>query len=289
MVEYIWPLGAALGEGPLWDARSATLWFTDIKKGRVHRLDPASGQRDTFELGGQPGFIVPSDDGGFVVGRGHELLRFDGTALDAEPLATVEMAAGNRLNDAVVDSAGRLWFGSMDDGETSPSGAVYLFDRGRLARAGGECVITNGPTVTGDGRYVYHVDTLGRTIWRFDISAGDELRDGSVFARIDPADGTPDGVTIDAEDHVWVGLWGGWQARRYAPDGSLVQTVELPCANVTKLAFGGADLKTAYVTTARIGLTPAELEAQPEAGGLFAFSVDVPGVPSGILALGGGR
>jgi sugar lactone lactonase YvrE len=97
------------------------------------------------------------------------------------------------------------------------------------------------------------------------------------FVRIDPAHGNPDGVTVDSAGNVWVGLWGGWCARCYAPDGSLRREVRLPTANVTKVALGGADLKTAYVTTASIGLADAALAAQPEAGGLFAFEVDVPG------------
>lgn len=275
-MECVWALSTALGEGPLWDSRSGTLWFVDIKQGRIHALDPAGDQRVTLEVGGAPSFIVPVTDGGFIVGNGHKLLRFDGLRIVSD-LATIDMASGNRFNDATVDPAGRLWFGSMDNGERDPSGAVYVFDAGAIRQAGGECVITNGPAVTGDGRYLYHVDTLGGLIWRFDISAGTALTEGTVFARIDPADGAPDGVTIDAEDHLWVGLWGGWAARRYAPDGSLAATVRFPCANITKIAFGGPDLRTAYATTARIGLDEAALEEQPLAGGLFAFPVDVPG------------
>jgi D-xylonolactonase len=277
-MECIWDVAAALGEGPLWDAASGTLWFVDIKRGHVHRLHAESGVRESFDVGGSPSFIVPANDGGYVIGNRHALQRFDGARIQAE-LARVEMPAGNRLNDATVDRRGRLWFGSMDDGERDASGRVHVYDGGRIVGAGGECVITNGPAVTEDARMLYHVDTLGGLIWRFDIGAGVMLGDGIVFARIDPADGTPDGVTLDAEGHLWVGLWGGWAARRYAPDGALVATVEFPCANVTKIAFGGPDLRTAFATTARIGLDEAGLRDQPLAGGLFAFPVDVPGLP----------
>jgi xylono-1,5-lactonase len=273
----IWPAQAALGEGPMWDARSQALWFVDIKRGRLHRYDPARGDRRTVEVGGAPCFIVPSDDGAFLVGDGHVLRAFDGDRMTGVH-ATLAMRAGNRLNDGTVAPDGRLWFGSMDDGEREPTGLLYHHDAGEVAAAGGACTITNGPAITRDGRHLYHVDTLGGVIWRFDIGGGPELRDGVEFVRIDPADGTPDGVTVDAEDHVWVGLWGGAQARRYAPDGRLAHTVRFPCDNVTKVAFGGPDLRTGYATTARVGLDDAALARQPLAGGLFAFAVDVPGV-----------
>jgi sugar lactone lactonase YvrE len=91
-------------------------------------------------------------------------------------------------------------------------------------------------------------------------------------------DAYADGVVVDCEGGVWLALWGGWGLRRYAPDGALVQTLAMPCANVTKACFGGADRKTLFVTTARKGLSPAELERQPLAGGLFQVDVDVAGL-----------
>jgi sugar lactone lactonase YvrE len=273
----IWPVEAQLGEGPVWIVDEAALWFVDIKSGNLHRLDPATGARRTCHVGGQPSFVVPRAGGGLLVGSGHALHRFDHGALGA-PIATIDMPAHNRTNDATVDPSGRLWFGTMDDGETRASGAVHVVDAAGLRAVGGGCTITNGPAVSLDGHRLYHVDTLAGTIWRFDIRDGTALADGSVFATIAKGDGSPDGVTIDSEGCLWVALWGGWAVRRYAPDGSLLATVRLPCANVTKIAFGGADLRTAYVTTARAGLSAAELGTQPLAGGLFAFDAPAPGV-----------
>lgn len=285
-MECVWALGATLGEGPLWDVRSSTLWFTDIISGRIHAFVPETGETRTIDLGSYPGFILPAAPGGFVVGRGHALERFDGERITGE-IARVDMREGNRLNDATVDPQGRIWFGSMDFGCTLPTGAVHLFADGALTTVGGECAITNGPAVTADGRFLYHVDTAAGLIWRFDISDRATLDGGTVFATIDPVDGTPDGVVLDSEDHLWVGLWGGWAARRYAPDGSIAQTVRFPVANITKIAFGGPDLKTAYATTARDGMEGDALAEQPLGGGLFAFPVDVPGrlpVPAAIPA-----
>ena len=273
----IWPVEAQLGEGPVWIASEAALWFVDIKSGDLHRFDPATGARGTRHVGGQPSFIVPRAGGGLLVGVGHALRSLEGGAL-GEAIVTIDMPAHNRTNDATVDPSGRLWFGTMDDEETRASGAIHIVDEAGLREVGGACTITNGPAISPDGHHLYHVDTLDGTIWRFDIRDDTALSDGSIFATIAKDDGSPDGVTIDSEGCLWVALWGGWQVRRYAPDGSLLATVKLPCANVTKVAFGGPDLRTAYVTTARVGLSDADLRAQPLAGGLFAFDAPAPGV-----------
>jgi len=276
MIQCIWPIQASLGEGPLWDDRTQLLWFVDIKCGRIHCCDEKGEGRCTFDVGGSPSFIVAHEAGGFVVGNGHSLWLFDGERLVRE-ISRVAMPAHNRMNDATVDQRGRLWFGSMDDRENQRSGAVYLVDGDQVAVMGGEAVITNGPAISGNGRWLYHVDTLDRTIWRFEIDEGPQLAGGTPFARIEEGAGTPDGVSVDAEDHVWVALWGGWGLRRYAPSGQLVEEVALPCANVTKVAFGGAGFRMAFVTTARIGRSAAELEQEPLAGGLFAFAVETAG------------
>lgn len=279
----LWPVAATLGEGPAWI--DGALWFVDIKHGMIHRYDPASDARDSYAVGGAPSFIVPTTEGDFLVGNGRALQRFDGVTLQA-PVATVAMPAHNRTNDATVDAAGRLWFGTMDHEEALPTGAVYRFDGGSIVAVGGECTITNGPAISPDGRLLYHVDTLAGTIYRFDIATGAVLREGTVFTTIDPADGNPDGVTVDAEGCVWVGLWGGWEARRYAPDGTLLARIAVPCGNVTKVAFGGPDLRTGYITTARAGLSDEALAEQPLAGALFAFDAPAPGMPLPAVRIG---
>jgi sugar lactone lactonase YvrE len=160
-----------------------------------------------------------------------------------------------------------------------------VYDGAGVRVAGGDGPITNGPAISPDGGTLYHVDTLAGTIEAFDIRDRDRLEGGRVFAVIDPAHGTPDGVTVDSEGCVWVGLWGGWALRRYSADGELLAVVPIPCANVTKLAFGGDDLRTAFVTTARAGLSEEALQEQPLAGALFAFEARVPGLPLPAVAL----
>src|SRR5262249_11101278 len=164
----------------------------------------------------------------------------------AEHIATIDMPTHNRTNDGAVDCFGRVWFGTMDDDETRPSGKVYCLDRGQLHCLHCDAVVTNGPAISADGRTLYHVDSGKRTIWLYAIEVGPTLARGEVFLKLGEADGFPDGVVLDSEDCLWVALWDGWSVRRYAPDGRLLVSVALPCARVTKIAFGGNDLRTAF-------------------------------------------
>ncbi len=284
----VWPLQATLGEGPLWLADEAAVWFVDIKQKRVHRYDAASGQGRSWDAPAPPGFLAPLRSGGFIAGLKTGLHRFDperGAFELFDPLP--EEPPGNRLNDGAVDPAGRLWFGSMDDGEEKATGRLYCLDGGGVPDAHDDgYVITNGPAFSPDGRVLYHTDTLERTIYAFDVDDEGELSRKRVFVRIEEGAGYPDGPVVDAEGCLWTGLFAGWAARRYAPDGKLMAIVKFPCANITKLCFGGPELKTAYATTARKGLSEAELAGQPQAGGLFTFEVDVPGLAQSYVAHG---
>jgi sugar lactone lactonase YvrE len=278
-VECLWPVEAELGEGPVWSAGEGAVWFVDIKGRHIHRFDPATGERRSWDAPSNPGFLAPLRGGGWLAGLKSGLHRFDPASGGFELLSLVEPAEpDNRLNDGCVDRSGRLWFGSMHDLETDPTGALYRLDPdGTLQAHDDGYVITNGPAFSPDGRTAYHTDTLERTIYAFDVGEDGALSRKRVFARIDR--GYPDGPAVDAEGCVWTALFAGWGLNRYAPDGTLMEHVTFPVANVTKPAFGGEDLRTVYCTTAWKGLSAAERSAQPLAGGLFAFRADTPGLP----------
>jgi sugar lactone lactonase YvrE len=283
----VWELEAELGEGPVWVERDQALWFVDIKKQQIHRYNPADGGRRSWDAPEQIGFVFPAEDGGFVAGLQSGLYRFNEKGGTFELIIEVEPdLPGNRLNDGVVDPAGRLWFGTMDNGEKAKTGAFYCFDEGRLTRTALDGIaITNGPAISPDGRLLYFVDTLKGTINAAEIRDDGSLGEARPFARIDPADGYPDGPTIDSNGYLWISLYAGWEARRYAPSGELVDRVRFPVANITKIAFGGADLRTAFATTARQLLSPEKIAKQPLIGALFEFRVNVPGVPCPLVRL----
>ena len=276
----VWSVGAELGEGPVWVERDRALWFVDIKGPRIHRFDPASGDKKSWEAPEPVGFLLPRRAGGFVAGLKSGLHSFDESSGAFSLLAEVEPdLPGNRLNDGVVEPGGRIWFGTMDDAESAPTGRFWRFGKAGLADARLPAVpITNGPAVSPDGRLLYHVDTLAGIVSRSEICPGAGLRPARPFVTIPPGDGFPDGPAVDSQGCVWIGLYSGWEARRYSPQGELVGRVRFPTANITKVAFGGPDLRTLYATTARQGLGPEALAAQPEAGDLFAVEVEVPGL-----------
>ena len=284
MPRNVWPLAAELGEGPVWVERDRALWFVDIKKQQIHRYDPASGARRSWDAPEQVGFILPAERGGFVAGLQSGLYHFDDNSGAFDLIVKVdEDLPANRLNDGTVDPKGRIWFGTMDNQERDRSGAFYCFANGKLTRTAiGNIAITNGPAVSPDGRILYVVDTLRGTIDAVDINDDGTLGERRSYVRIDPSEGHPDGPTIDAEGCVWISLYAGWEARRYSPTGELIERVRFPVANITKIAFGGDDLRTVYATTARQLLSRENIAKQPEIGDLFEFTAEVPGVPCSL-------
>jgi sugar lactone lactonase YvrE len=284
----IWALGAALLEGPVWVEREQALWFVDIKGQKLHRLDPASGARQSWDAPDPVGFCLPAADGGFLAGLKSGLARFDPESGRFTPHVNPEPdLPGNRLNDAAVDPSGRLWFGTMDDAEVEATGRIY-----RLA-ADGCCIpatpfvsISNGPAFSPDGRTIYHVDTLRGRIHAATIAPDGSLRDPHVLVEIRSTEGYPDGPSVDAEGCIWVGLYHGWSARRYSPTGELLDQVRFPVSAVTKVAFGGPDLSIAFATTAAKHLGPEDRAAEPQAGDLFSFVVPVPGLVSPPVSVG---
>jgi len=281
----LWEVGATLGEGVLWEADRGQVWFVDIKGRRLHRCAADGSERRSWDAPGQVSFAVRASDGSLVVSLEDGLYRFDDASGAFTPFVAVEAdVAGNRFNDGHVDAQGRLWFGSMDDGEAAPTGVLYRFDGRHVARMDDGYIITNGPAVSPDGRTLYHTDTLDKRVYAFDLRPDGSLANKRLYAEITDG-GHPDGMAIDAEGHVWIAVFGGWRIERRDPEGRKVGEVRFPCANITKLAFAGDDLRTVYATSARKGLSAEALAQQPLAGALFTFRADTAGLPHHVLRL----
>lgn len=273
---------AVLGEGPVWIAAEKSFYFVDIIGRRIHRYCVENGALHSWRAPNRTGFLLPVSDGTFLAGLPDGLHRFNVKTGYFESACVIEAdEPDNRLNDGCIDQKGRLWFGTMDDGESRNSGALYRVEhkKGELSVSHWDSgyTVSNGPTVSPCGKVLYACDSPQKLIYAFDISAQGELTNKRIFATLKK--GYPDGVVTDSEGNVWCGTWGGGQITRFRPDGTEMPPISLPVANVTKLAFGGDDYKTVFVTTARKGLTPEELEDQPQAGGIFAFKTDIAGNP----------
>lgn len=279
-VECVWPVGAVLGEGPCWSAVDGTLWFVDIKGHRIHAFSEA-GEKRSVVTPEFSAFVFRHSHGGMLCGLRSGLYRFDSSSGSFSLIKKViEPHTSNRLNDGYVDARGRLWFGTMDNDERAPAGALYRFAGDRLERMDDGYVITNGPAMSPDGRVLYHVDTLRRCLYAFDVDARGALSNKRIFATVEEPDVYPDGPAVDSAGNIWVAMFGGWGVRCYSPQGQRLRGIDLPVAQCTKVAFGGVDLKTLYITTASVGLSDEQRLLQPLAGGLFRARVEVPGLPT---------
>ena len=270
-----------LGEGPHWDAAAGELVRVDIANGRVHGWSPAGGADWTLSVGGEVGAAIPRAGGGLLLAVGHDLIARDPDGTQWT-LATVERElADNRFNDCRCDARGRLWAGTMSRTRAPGTAALYRLDPGgEPERAIGGTTISNGIGWSPAGDRMYFVDSTTQRIDALDYDeATGAIAGRRPFATIDPADGLPDGLAVDAEGGVWLCLFGGAALRRYDADGGLSAVVPLPVTNPTCPAFGGPELGTLYVTSARHRLTDAQLAAEPLAGALLALEPGVRGLP----------
>ncbi len=280
--ELVLDAGAELGEGPVWDHERRVLWWVDIEGRRINRFDPESGETASIEVPSKVGAVSIRTSGGLIAALkdGFATVSPDGKVTE---LASVEHADLNdRMNDGKCDSSGRFWAGSMSD---SGRGALYRLDNdGTVSTMLRDVAISNGIAWTSDDATMYYIDTLTRCVdaFDFDHASGSIANRRTVVELAPPA--YPDGMTIDEQGFLWVALWDGWGVHRYSPSGELDLVVRLPAAHVTSCTFGGDDLDVLYVTTARMGLDPEQLEAQPLAGGLFALSPGVRGTRAHAFA-----
>lgn len=274
-IECVADTKCSLGEGPLWDERSQCLFWVDIKAPAIWRLDPSTGQTRSWLMPHRIGAIAMRESRGLVaaIKPGFAFIDLDtgNVEIVAEPEANLP---DNRFNDGACDPLGRFWAGSMDDLEKSPTGHLYRLDPDRsVTRFHAGFVITNGIRWPADGQRLYFVDTSNRTIWNyeFDLTKGVPGK-RRVFAQLTESGGWPDGLCVDDQGHVWAAHWGAGRITHYHPDGKIDCTLEFPAPNVTSCCFGGSELETLYVTTARIGLSGEQLLSCPLSGGVFAVT-----------------
>ena len=280
-------VGNTLGEGVLWDPAGRRTWWSDIQEKRLYRYDPQSRALENFELPerlGSFGFIRGSDKivAAFESGFAH----YHPESAELRWVVRPGHEAGNvRFNDGRVDRQGRFWAGSMVEGEGEPRGKLYCLDGSDAKVRLTGIAISNSICFSPEGKHLYFADSPHRMILRYDINPADgTIGNRQVFART-PKGAFPDGANMDAEGCLWSAQWGAGRVVRYAPDGSISGIVEIPTTQVTCVAFGGADLDLLFVTSARERMSEATLQAQPNAGDVFIYKVNVKGLPEPRFAM----
>jgi sugar lactone lactonase YvrE len=274
------PVANTLGEGVLWDPEAGVLWWTDIHEKRLYRYEPQNRTLKHFALPERLGSF------GLVAGRADLVAAFESGFAFYDPesrrldwLQRPTPAAANvRFNDGRVDRAGRFWAGSMVEGRGEPKGQLYCLRRGQVESHLSGIAISNSLCFSPDGAYLYFADTPQRTIWRFNLDENTgALSNRQIFAAT--IEGSyPDGSNVDAEGHLWNAHWGGGRVVRYAPDGSISGSIELPVSQPTCVAFGGDELDILFVTSAREHMNAEALAREPQAGHVFVYQLNTHGL-----------
>jgi L-arabinonolactonase len=276
-----------LGEGCVWDPRDQCLYWTDIEERRIFRLTPG-GSVDRFVLPERAAFLLPRHDPGFIVGFASRIAVADADFKTFWTLAEIESdLPQTRVNDAAVDPFGGVVFATFDERDRRPIASLYRLAPDKVLQLlETHIAIGNGIAFAPDGATMYFADTSVGVVRRFRL--GPEF---SHCAEIEPlagagiAPGHPDGAIVDQAGHYWSArVWGGCLVR-IAPDGHVSGRVELPTKGPTCVALGGMAGTTLFTTTLRLRHSDQELAATPQAGGLFATEVDVPGVPSRLCLI----
>jgi sugar lactone lactonase YvrE len=273
-------VGAVLGEGPVWVEREQALYWVDIVEGRIFRWSESQEVR-SFDLGAKVCSLAPRAGGGFVGGSHDGFVAVDPAEGRIELIAAPEPhLENNRFNDGKTDREGRFWAGTMDRLERQASGSLYRLDPSlEWTQVDSGYRVTNGPAFSLDGRTMYHNDSGLQTVYAFDLPEDGTAGNRRIFARFGEGQGYPDGMTVDAENCLWIAFWDGWCLRRLSPDGEIVDELAVPVQRPTSCMFGGADFRTLFFTSARRDLSDEQLIMQPSAGGLFMTMPGVQGVP----------
>lgn len=286
-----------LGESPFWHPDEARLYWVDIPARQVRRADPRTGAAESWAMPQEPGCIAPVRGGGFMLALRDGIYRAPGWGAAPQRVARfAHDVKTTRFNDGKADPAGRFWAGTMYEPRDARLAELYSVD----LRGGGEplielkagnAVIANGLAWSPDAATMYWADTPHHVIhaWRWDADSN-ALHDHRVFAQFPPKPagwqpgdagygGRPDGAAVDAEGNYWCAMFEGGRLLKFAPSGRLLEEVAVPVRCPTMPCFGGGDLRTLFVTSARYNRPAAELQAFPQSGCIIATRVDVPGLP----------
>lgn len=276
-----------LGESPIWSCAEQALYWIDSRAPRIYRLDPSTLDVQSCEAASVIGCIAFRASGGLIAATAEGIFAVDFATGATELLAApANEPATNRFNDGRCDRRGRLWAGTMSDVSRDPLGALYKLEPDRrLHKMRSDIVVPNSIAFSPDDRTMYFADTYRTQILAYSFSLDDGVISAPrLFVDLTDRKGRPDGSAVDADGCLWNAEYAGGRVVRYTPRGEIDRVIELPISQPTCCCFGGSRLDTLYFTSATQRMTPEALAKEPLAGGLFAISVGVAGLPESAFA-----
>lgn len=280
--ELLFDAKAHLGEGPVWDVRTQTLYWVDILDKRIYAGSDLFAELDEFV-----GCMAPRQDGGLIFTKRASFWTLEADSAKSTLLSALsDEPSTNRFNDGKCDPRGRFLAGTMNMGESEPTGSLYSFDGKSVTKLLSNVTVSNGMTWSPDHKTFYYIDTPTREVRAFDydLETG-AIANPRVAVHVHPSLGWPDGMTSDRQGNLWIAMWGGAQVARWNPNtGKLLEQIPIPAMNVSSCVFGGKNMNELYVTSARIGLDEAVLKQYPLTGGVFRLETKVEGMPTFAFA-----
>jgi len=273
-----------LGECPLWHPDEQALYWVDIPGRAVHRFAPGSNAHRFWNLPAEPGCIARCADGGLMVALRTGVAFLDTSDGTLTPVADAPYDTTRaRFNDGRCDAAGRFWAGTLYEPRDRPLGSLFCIEHDAIREVGNPVTVSNGLAFSPDSRTLYHTDTTAHRIMAYDFDvATASLDNGRIFAqfstdRSNDYGGRPDGAAVDSEGAYWCAMYEGGRLLRLSPSGVVLHELPLPVRCPTMVAFGGPDLRTLFITTARHNRSAAELQQYPLSGHVLMVDVDVAG------------
>ena len=286
----------ALGESPFWHPNEQMLYWVDISGRQLLRANVYMGTVQTWDMPSEPGCIAPARSGGLVIALRDGVFRARhwGGALELLVRLPYDSTA-LRANDGKCDALGRFWVGTVDEGKQLQAAALYSVD-GRGAQPlvqthADQALTANGLAWSPHAEVLYWADTPRHQVsaWNYALDSN-TLQARRTYLQFPPKppgwhwtdssyQGRPDGAAVDSQGNYWVAMYEGRRVCQFSADGSLLQQLETPAQCPTMPCFGGEDLKTLYLSSARHGRSADELARYPDSGALFFTRVDTPGLP----------